>query len=482
MKRIRIVALLLSLVLGVGVTASAGVVYSGDVNGDGKISSLDAARVLKHDAQLITLEGEALTAADFNKDGKVDSLDASRILKRDAGITKKEVQWVEDYFETRITLMEQPAEETFWYDEEYRYFFGCIDSLYYVVHYTDGTKENIVQALHNGNIALEELDAYGVHYMKEPIGELDYYLQFKYYLDDIDSNDLADPERSTPKLDAALEGRAEIHGTLQTEGFVNTAGFDDASTVNLETAAQLLAASEFEESFEKAAVDTDYQNDVYAVWLYNSGEFNGSKIVYLDAQGITRLIIHNSAEEKEEAKRVDRIVDESEGKAVENTKEVFYSLYDYTYSFDTAKSKYITVYYTDGTTDTLKDAIDKGVVTPNTLKRNGIAFIRENVNFSSRFAAFSWEEVANGVIAGETERITEGFVYGAEAKVITSKSDALAMALRQTDVEYTDYSVSYDGNTDCWCVSFTLTDGNGYQNVYLYKSGGGRLIINGTKA
>ena len=56
----------------------------GDVNGDGTINSLDAAQTLKHDAQLITLEGDGLAAADVNGDGTVNSLDAAQILKFDA--------------------------------------------------------------------------------------------------------------------------------------------------------------------------------------------------------------------------------------------------------------------------------------------------------------------------------------------------------------------------------------------------------------
>ncbi|MBQ3196445.1 MAG: hypothetical protein IJB65_08305 [Clostridia bacterium] len=56
----------------------------GDVNGDGSINSLDAAQVLKSDAQLVTLEADAAAAADVNGDGAVNSLDAAQILKFDA--------------------------------------------------------------------------------------------------------------------------------------------------------------------------------------------------------------------------------------------------------------------------------------------------------------------------------------------------------------------------------------------------------------
>ncbi len=56
----------------------------GDVNGDGTVNSLDAAQTLKHDAKLITFEGDALVSGDVNGDGTVNSLDAAQILKYDA--------------------------------------------------------------------------------------------------------------------------------------------------------------------------------------------------------------------------------------------------------------------------------------------------------------------------------------------------------------------------------------------------------------
>lgn len=59
-------------------------IVMGDVNADGTVNSLDGAQVLKHDAELIILEDEGLTASDVNDDGVVDSLDAAQILKFDA--------------------------------------------------------------------------------------------------------------------------------------------------------------------------------------------------------------------------------------------------------------------------------------------------------------------------------------------------------------------------------------------------------------
>lgn len=56
------------------------IVY-GDVNGDGKFSSLDTLRIQKHLVGITTLTGAALTAADATRDGKISSLDTLRIQK-----------------------------------------------------------------------------------------------------------------------------------------------------------------------------------------------------------------------------------------------------------------------------------------------------------------------------------------------------------------------------------------------------------------
>jgi len=58
----------------------------GDVNGDGKVNSLDAAAVLRYDAGLQQFTDEEKAAADINGDGTVNSLDAAQILKHDAGL------------------------------------------------------------------------------------------------------------------------------------------------------------------------------------------------------------------------------------------------------------------------------------------------------------------------------------------------------------------------------------------------------------
>lgn len=62
----------------------------GDVNGDGEINTLDASLILKHEAAISDIEGDALKSADVNNDGSVNSIDASLILKYCAGLLNED--------------------------------------------------------------------------------------------------------------------------------------------------------------------------------------------------------------------------------------------------------------------------------------------------------------------------------------------------------------------------------------------------------
>ncbi|MBE6677389.1 MAG: hypothetical protein E7597_01155 [Ruminococcaceae bacterium] len=60
----------------------------GDVTNDGETDNLDAAYILRYDAELTGLDVYQLAVGDVNGDGEVDSLDASQVLKHDAGLVK----------------------------------------------------------------------------------------------------------------------------------------------------------------------------------------------------------------------------------------------------------------------------------------------------------------------------------------------------------------------------------------------------------
>lgn len=71
---------------GTSCTFVVGGALKGDINGDGKVNSLDAAMILRYDADLLDLADSALALGDVNLDGKVNSLDAAMVLRYDAGL------------------------------------------------------------------------------------------------------------------------------------------------------------------------------------------------------------------------------------------------------------------------------------------------------------------------------------------------------------------------------------------------------------
>ncbi len=60
------------------------------------------------------------------------------------------------------------ALEKFFEDEVNEYFFSGIYSQYVIVHYADGTSEDIVSALNSGRATIADLDRFGVRYRAEP--------------------------------------------------------------------------------------------------------------------------------------------------------------------------------------------------------------------------------------------------------------------------------------------------------------------------
>jgi len=69
-------------------TVSHPVVIYGDVNGDGKVNSVDLRRAQRHILGVIKVQGYFLSAADANRDGKVNSVDLRRAQRYILGILK----------------------------------------------------------------------------------------------------------------------------------------------------------------------------------------------------------------------------------------------------------------------------------------------------------------------------------------------------------------------------------------------------------
>lgn len=64
------------------------------------------------------------------------------------------------------------AVEKFYEDENNEYFLSGLYSQYVIVHYTDGTQEDIVTALNAGRATIADLDKFGIRYWAEPKADI----------------------------------------------------------------------------------------------------------------------------------------------------------------------------------------------------------------------------------------------------------------------------------------------------------------------
>ena len=80
--------MILKITSSSGETASYTIIIKGDVNGDGKISSLDYVLVKNHILNLSHLSGGPSLGGDVNGDSKISSLDYVLIKNHILGISK----------------------------------------------------------------------------------------------------------------------------------------------------------------------------------------------------------------------------------------------------------------------------------------------------------------------------------------------------------------------------------------------------------
>ena len=123
----------------------------------------------------------------------------------------------------------------------------------------------------------------------------------------------------------------------------------------------------------------------YYIVTYANGETQNIKealaegkitLADLDAHGV-----HYGKTEKNPSdsvgREVQRITDSSGGKIVLTVVERFYEDQSHIYRFGNSVSQYITVIYTDGTEQNVKDALQEGHITIADLDRFGISYLAE---------------------------------------------------------------------------------------------------------
>lgn len=113
------------------------------------------------------------------------------------------------------------AEEKIFEDENFNYYIGGLYSGNIIVHYTDGSEEDIVNALNAGRANIADLDKFGIQYWAEP----------KPYEFDVEENTVAEIGRGTLKTAVALsdEDATRLLSLVENVSWVESVQMPDES-------------------------------------------------------------------------------------------------------------------------------------------------------------------------------------------------------------------------------------------------------------
>ena len=156
---------------------------------------------------------------------------------------------------------------------------------------------------------------------------------------------------------------------------------------------------------------TVLRHDTHLISLEGEGlvcaDYNGDGAVdNLDAAGILRYDAGLTGDQNSVPgpKTVTNIVDDSYGKGLDDALEFFYEDDDYHYYFPCIMSHYITVHYSDGTSENVKNAFVTGIVTIADLDSYDIDYIRAE-------RCFNASEVTNIVDDSYGKAVGEAYQY-----------------------------------------------------------------------
>ena len=116
---------------------------------------------------LVSCEDSEESIASVSKDMPTEDSSniAGEIFQENSNITENAKQVVDivldgDGFDAAL--------DNFYEDDEYIYQFGCLMSDAITVYYSDGTTQNVKEALADGNIVITDLNKYNITYTKIP--------------------------------------------------------------------------------------------------------------------------------------------------------------------------------------------------------------------------------------------------------------------------------------------------------------------------
>ena len=126
-------------------------------------------------------------------------------------------------------------EEVFFEDENNRYIFGNPISQYIMVHYADGSEEDIKSALENKRAGIEDLDRFGIHYWTELKDEVTCVVPCSVL--SIVDHSLDDPDRAfATALEPIWEDETNVYSFSYIKSHYVTVYYDNGSQEDVKTA------------------------------------------------------------------------------------------------------------------------------------------------------------------------------------------------------------------------------------------------------
>ncbi|MBE6677413.1 MAG: VWA domain-containing protein [Ruminococcaceae bacterium] len=182
--------------------------------------------------------------------------------KPSSGDGPKDVDYIED-----LTDGGAEALEAFYVDDNYIYYFPFIQSTGIVVHYKDGTAENIVEALEYNHVSIEQLKEYDIFYYAE--------------------EKTAEDESFSVMPDSSRILSEHPGCAVKTDGFVN----EDSDPITCSEDAVERAALECTVEYDTVATHYSHIDHTWAVHFSMTDTAGGDQIVYLNQSGVTLYVI-----------------------------------------------------------------------------------------------------------------------------------------------------------------------------------------------
>lgn len=234
------------------------------------------------------------------------------------------------------------ALEQIYEDDANRYYFGSLYSQYVIVHYSDGSQEDVKTALHSGRATLADLDRFGIGYYTEPKETTAHEETQPRTTPPTES--MESTETSTAKAEASTETTVSIvSDTTQTT--TSTAGTTDTSPTNT----------------------TTYQ--IASDPLQSTTVTSTTQVIATESLPSCKVTVVNI---------VDRT--KTEPIAVPDALEEIYYDGTYRYYLSGIYSQYVIVTYSDGTQEDVKSALQSGRATIADLDRFDIFYWKESNN------------------------------------------------------------------------------------------------------